>query len=341
MNKTQTRILIIVVLLAIAAYLYITNSSGTLRSDFSNFAIEDTSAVSKIFLSDKNSNNILLERTPNGWIVNKNNEAKQDGVNNLLEVIKRVSVKAPVPKSAMENVIKSMIGSSVKVEVYTNTNKPSKVYFVGGANQDHSGTYMLLENSSVPFLMHMEGFRGYLTPRFFTNINDWRSTKLFNYSINQISSLKLNHVKSPEQDFEIKINNNKLEFLSNEKNITETIDTIKVFQYLSMFKNLHFEGFEETKIPQFIDSVKASQPMEIYTITDIDGNTKILKTFLKPVRELKDSPIFDNTEKPPFDTDRFYGLINDSEFVVCQYFTFDPINKTVSHFLKETTNDRK
>ena len=58
-----------------------------------------------------------------------------------------------------------------------------KTWYVGTATPSHTGTYMVLETpegrGAKPYVVHMEGFTGYLSTRFFTSERDWRYTGMF------------------------------------------------------------------------------------------------------------------------------------------------------------------
>lgn len=335
MKKNKTVIIIFCFLLLIAGYLYYSRKSGTIRDEFSDFAVEDTSSIKKIFLVDNEKKSILLERLDTcQWKVNGKYRARQDAVSVLLTTIKRVSVKTPVPKAAFENVVKQIAGKHVKIEIYQEGEKPSKVYYVGHPNQEHSGTYMLMENSTVPFLMHIEGFRGFLTTRYFTNENEWRSTGIFEYRYGEISTIKLENIRHPEKSFLITekgINSYELSSLQNPSAKAE-YDTAALLQYVALYQKIHFEGFEETKTREFTDSIMNTQPFMVFTVTDKAGNTRRLKTFLKPAREgstdFEGHPIV-------YDLDRFYGLVDETDFVVLQYFVFDPLFADYGFFMKK------
>lgn len=331
MKKNYLILVTVAVLAALAAYLFYNKGKSTIRKELSDFAVEDTASVTKIFLVDNNKKSILLERVSgNKWTVNGKYDAREDAVNVLLATIKRVAVKTPVPKAAFENVVKQIAVKHVKIEIYQGEDEPSKSYYVGHTNPEHTGNYMLLENSSVPFLMHIEGFRGFLTPRYFTNENEWRSTAIFNYGYGEISSIKLEYPASMGKSFLItETGNNRYSLKSLEDNSEITYDTTALLKYVASYQKVHFEGFEETKPAQFIDSVIKTAPAHIFTVTDKTGSTKSLKTFLKPVAEgstdIEGKPI-------SHDLDRFYGLVDERDFVVLQYFVFDPLLKTADDF---------
>lgn len=332
------RILILLLLLAVAGgtafYLSQKNTdSSTLPKEISDFAVKDTGSVTKIFLADKSGNTVTLERQEKGkWRLNDDLIARKDYIDVLLETLRGIKVKAAISRSAYNNILKNMAGSSTKVEIYQGGDKPSKVYFVGSSNQTHSGSYMLLEGADVPFLMHKPGFKGYLGPRYSTSENEWRSKEIFEYSENNLASVKVEYLQEPKKSFEIQHSE------SNELTLTSLLsgqvitqfDTAAIYAYLSSYKKIHFESFEETKSTTYIDSVSLSNPQIIYSVTDRSGKTKVVKTFVKPAKEdgtdIDGNPI-------DHDLDRLYALINDKQFVVIQYHVFDNLSYSLNDFL--------
>ncbi len=152
MKKNKIILLIVLALLVFAGFLYFSQKSNTIKKELSDFAVEDTGKIEKLFLVDNEKRSVLLERTnPGRWNLNGKFEARADAVNVLLSTIKRVAVKTPVPKSAFDNVVKQIAAKHVKIEIYSEGDNLIKSYYVGHPNQEHNGTYMLLENSSVPF----------------------------------------------------------------------------------------------------------------------------------------------------------------------------------------------
>ncbi|MBL4623808.1 MAG: hypothetical protein JKY42_01505, partial [Flavobacteriales bacterium] len=250
MKKNLLPIILLLILGGAAAYFYATNSSSTLKPELTNYAIKDTSAITKIFLADKRGNEILLEReTVKKWHVNKEFIARQDGINNLLDVIARVEIKTPINKAAYETIVKRIASSGVKVEICTDSDSPSKVYYVGGPSQDHTGTEMLLKGSSTPHLTYIPGIYGFLTPRYFVNINEWKDRAIFKYEYGEIAKIKVEYPQDPTESFEITdLGNSTFSLLDLTKNVeVSQYDTLALLDYIARFQNIHYEGFEETK----------------------------------------------------------------------------------------------
>lgn len=336
-NKGLIGLIIVLAGLLAAVYFGSKNSSSTIKKQLSNFAIEDTASITKVFLSDKSSNNVLLERIDgDNWTVNKDYRARQDVVVNLLKTIKELTVRAPVSKSRFDYTVKQLASNSTKVEIYqNNSEKPTKVYYVGGANQDNTGTYMLLENSSVPFLMHIEGHYGFVHTRYSPRINDWRDNTIWYFpgeKVTTIKNVKVEYPKDQNKSFEItKSAENSYTLKNSKSEVVPVPNNQVIYDYLRRFRKISYEGFEETKSEAYCDSIIKNTPVEtIWTIEEDNGRTTEVKAYLKPVKD--DAEDWEGNEIP-HDLERMYATINNQEFVIIQYFVFDPLTLTLQDFL--------
>ncbi|MCK5822458.1 MAG: DUF4340 domain-containing protein [Bacteroidales bacterium] len=329
MKKNRTTIVIVIVLFFIALFFYLTKSYSTIKKELRDFAVEDTATISKMFLVDKADKQVTLERENSHWTVNQKYIARRDIINLLLKTINRISVKSPVPKAAEENIIKSLAVKSTKIEIYKGEDL-IKTYYVGGPTQDQYGTYMLLKNSSRPFIMEISGFRGYLSTRYFTNENEWRSQAIFNNSFSSISSVTVNIPSKPNTSFKIlNLGNNSFELHDSKNQKIEEFDTLNVKTYLSHFKRINFNKFY-TNIEKYKkDSIIASQPEYIITLEDVNGNVKEAKTYKKPSEGQTDG----FGKKLKYDPDNMYAVFNNNQdLVFAQYYVFDPILKNINYF---------
>ncbi|MCK4662109.1 MAG: DUF4340 domain-containing protein [Bacteroidales bacterium] len=332
MKKNKISLIIVFVLLIISAYFYFSNSKSTIKKELRDFAVEDTSIVTKIFMVNKESNQLLLERQNGYWTVNKEYKARKDLVDLLLKTINRLHVKAPVSNSALENINKSLAVKSIKVEIYQH-DKLIKTYYVGGPTQDNYGTFMLIENSSKPFIVNIPGFRGFLSTRYNTSLSSWREKIIFNYKFQDISSISVTIPENPEKSFLINnLGNNKFELINTQnKNLVNKFDTIAVKQYIAYFKNINFDMFVKNVDSKNQDSILSTSPKYIISVIDINGESKKIKTYLKP----NDGGLInDEGELYEYDVDNLYAFINnDKDMVFIQYFVFDPIFKEIDDFI--------
>lgn len=335
MKKNKAFIIIALLLTALAVYLVINNSNTTLNVEKTSFAVEDTAAITKLFLADKRGYALTLNRMSSGeWNVNGKFAARQDAINTLLGTIKKVEMKAPIGMSARENILKDLASRGIKVEIYKDSNKPEKIYYVGGPTPDNFGTYMAIENNgdfSDPYITHIPGFYGYLTTRYIVLDYKWRSTAIFNSAYSEINSLKFEYFQKPEDSFEISKNENGEVILKSIKYNAPVanFDTIAVKEYLVNYNNIHFEAFEKLK-DATRDSVLASPKFFSISLTTNNGNTTSVTAY--PIKakpgavDLQGKPI-------DYDPDRMYARINDEEdLALIQYYTFDKLMKPLSWF---------
>jgi len=333
MKKNKLTLFLFILLSAIAAYLYYTNKTSTIKEELKDFAVKDTASITKIFLADKDGNKITLDKiSANHWKVNNKYDARNDAVDLLLQTMYQLEVKSPVSKAAFNTVVKTMAVQSKKIEIYQGGDQPSKVYFVGHSTQDNLGTYMLLENSAMPFVMCVPGFMGYLTTRFILQENEWRDTKIFRYEISDIQSVEVNYFEKTENSFLLHKNKDgKFIFKSLHTSKTiENIDKEAALGYFASFKNVNCEFYVLEINPATKDSIIQHCKKFTITITDSFGTKNTAKAFNKPIKkgelDVNGNPIL-------YDIDRMYGLINDDkDFVIIQYYVFDPLTPPISYF---------
>lgn len=348
--KNKKLVIIAIILIPVAWWILTQNDNSTLKERESEFAISDTSAITKIFIADKQTNSVLLERTPDGWLLEGKYETNPRIVDFLLETMRRLKVKSPVPKAARDNIVKRMASIGRKVEIYQkayrinlfNTykffpyEKLSKVYYVGDVTPNNLGTYMLMEDAPEPYVVHIPGFRGFLTPRYSPMPDDWKSHKVFNHSLANIASVSMEFLELPDESFRVDISDSdgsyKLTQLRNNENITR-FDTLRLLNFLTSFNDLRYETRLNNLMSLVtIDSILQYDPIFEVTLIDDKHDTTYVVTYNKGTlsQEVKDETY--NTLIPE-DRDRFYALINDGEdFVLMQYYVFDKILYPLSYY---------
>jgi hypothetical protein len=336
MKKNLIGLAILLILGAIAFYVYQQRGSGTIKPDLHDFAVQDTSLVTKIFLVNKAGDRVTLERNgSNGWLVNKDHKARKDAVDILLKTIKRVEMKAPVAKTAHDNIVKLLAGKSVKVEIYEG-DELIKTYYVGDATKDNMGTYMLIEGSRTPFICHIPGFMGYLTSRYMTRPLEWRDTEIFNYQLAEIAEVKVDFHQEPERSFKITHSADRVVRLF-KLNPTETLipemDTVFVKRYLLNYRDIRFEGIQPYEKHR-IDSIVNSPPYFTITVKNQNGATHSITSYRLPA-----NPDAIDGEGAPliWDTDRMHGVMNgnENEILLIQYFSFDRLTVPIQVLLKD------
>lgn len=345
MKKKKVILFSIIVLIIVSVFIIFSYSSGTYNEKIKNFAVEDTSKVTKIFLANKDNNTVLLEREQSGkWRLNGTYEALQPFVDLFLETIQRIKVKNPVPQKSNDFIFKRMSSNSVKCEIYEQCyridfmgikffphEKMTRCYYVGDPTQDNLGTFMLMEGSDIPFVVYLPGFRGYVSGRYRADEKDWRSRKLLNYNASDIQHVSLEYLESPDCSFSIDIDQSgKINFNTSESNQPKSVDTLKIINYLNSFKNINIESFVSYNMDSLrIDSIIHTSPTKILTLTPYNGETITLQIY--PLRPPL-NPIDETTGLPQESLDRFY-IYTKGDFLLAQYFVFDKILRKREYFV--------
>lgn len=356
MRKYRTSIILIVVLAVVAAFMLINKNSGnTIRNKSNVFAVPDTSNITKFFLADKKNNSVKVERLADGnWVVNGKYDVNPTMVQVMLKTFISIDIKAPVARATRNTVIRMMAGKSVKTEIYQQVyrinlfnriklfphEKLTRTYYVGDATMDNTGTFMLMAGSEDPYIVNIPGFRGFVATRYSAIEADWRSHIVFKFRVPEISSVNVKFNESPAQSYLISNQNNRtftLTSLIDNRNIDQ-FDTLKVVEYLSMFRSLSYEQILDEMTKTKYDSIVASTPTKEITLVDKLGKPHTLKAW----RRKADVGQLDlDGNQAEWDLERMYGLIDNSENLVSiQYFVFNDVFVPLQWFTGNTKTNQ-
>ncbi len=352
MKKNKNFIIILIIIVPAAIWFVLQNDSSTLKEKETGFAVKDTSLVTKIFIADKQTNSITLTRTKKGWILNDKFNTNNRVVESLLGTMNRIKVKAPVPKIGRNSIVSRLASIGIKVEVYQSAykidfgenfkffpyEKLAKVFYVGDATPDNLGTYMLIEGAEHPYITHITGFRGFLTPRFSPIADDWKSHVIFNQTLSDISSVSVKFGEKPEESFKVDVLSSDGSYKLTRMIDNSTIinyDTLKLLNFLTSFSDLRYESRLNNLMSTIRQDSIINMP-KVYEVTmvDDDQDTTYMACFNKRAlpEEIREEAYF---QLIPLDHDRFYGLVNDGEdFVLLQFYTFNKVLYPLSYYTR-------
>jgi hypothetical protein len=319
------KILIVILLITIAVIaFYKSNNKTPIQKELNNFAIEDTSSITKVFFADRFDNTVTLKKLNGQWLVDDKYTVRADAIEYLLKTMKTIEVKHPVSNSMHDKIIKNISVNAVKVEIFTYDNEQAfKTYYVGGETKDMIGSYMIMENSSRAFAVYIPGFNGFLAPRYnidgaVVNVDLWRNRNIFNFKAEEIKSVSVKNNDNDKESFSIYAE--KGEYFFTRNNITKRIPLKNGKQYFDLFDNVNCEGFMNNFSKK--DSIFNSQPFHIITIEDINNNTTTLQSFHK--KPEKEEYLQIDGKKQEYDVDRMYAKFKD-DLLLIQFYVFDKI----------------
>ena len=335
MKKNLVFLVLFILLVAIAGWLFYIKKDGSISEALRDFAVSDTGSVVKIFIADKAGQAVTLEKVEdNDWILNGKFPARPDAIKTLLTTIHDMEVRSPVSKRGYNTVIKNIAATGLKVELY-NSKGIIKTFYVGGPSQDQLGTFMYLENSTVPFIIHIPGFDGYLTPRFIVRADDWKIKNVFRIKRGELKKLEVVDRERPGYVFTITNDGQKQYKLFDETgNEIPNVSQDKIYSYLQFYDMLNYEMAELTLNSEQRDSLRKVPPFRSISLTGNDGKTKTIYLWRRPQTNVTVNKANEAGEPYPFDIDRMNAQIEgDSSLIVVQYFSFEKLFRKPADFM--------
>ena len=348
-RKKNIIIICIAVVLAIVAVWVALRGLRTATFE-QDYHIEDIASVCRVYISDKENNNVLLERNDadSTWLIDGKYEASQPMVDLMLETLHTMRIRQQVNKNAVSNVIKRISTSSVKAEVYQRKpfinwfggrlqlfprTKLTTTYFIGFETQDQMASHIYRKGDKLPYIIHIPGFRGFLAPRFPTAATAWRSHRIAAVDIKHLSRVELTIPACPEESFAIYREGDDFRMeLTSPRRPVDGFDTMRVAQLLSSFTSLNFDEYASAVPNANPDSSLAQAPRAILRITDTDGNTHEVKTYIKYQNPDDHRAMPDESMYEMFDVNRLYAIVDNTDTVLIQYYIFDNILQPASYF---------
>ncbi len=343
MKKNIILLLVLAVLAIAAGVVYFQSHTSTISDEpLTDFAIEDTAKVNKVVITDHLGKVAVVERVPGErlWRLNGKLHAREDAVNLMLKTFNRIRIRGNVSDSSRANMLKLLASSSKRVEIFTGGNEPAKIWYVGIPTPDHTGTIMLLEipgigRSEEPYIVHMEGFTGFLSTRFFTNEMEWRYTGIFEYPHLEVSKVRMINHMIPADSWEVRFSGgNNIELWScdvagaSERKALR-FDTTAVKEQLLLFKKVHVESFNTQLTESQTDSLGQAQAAYTLEVTDSKGKTTTIDLHLKPSKKAIED---DYGNIIPFDLDYFWAKTQDGEIAMAQSYNFSPLLNPIGKF---------
>lgn len=345
MRKTLLYLLILL-LLGFGIYYFIFNNTSTPYSaSEAGFTIKDTASIGKIFIVSNDGEAVTLERTDSCWVVNRRYKAMPSTLNLVLTTLAQQAPLYPVTKSALENVIKNLSTDATKVEVYDRAGKKMKVFYVGGAAVNNTGTNMLIEGAQTPYVVQVPGFSGYITARYTTRMADWRDRTLFNIPPNEIKTVSMQYFDKPINSFVITRDDKDSVTVQADKNLMSGLEGMnkrRARTYLRYFTNVNCEGYlnglEDMNV-----TIKTAPKEAAIDILGMHGQHLHADIYFMALNKRSKNILTHNEDVPDdYDSDRMYAVVNNGlDTVMIQRFAFRNIlHKGYEFFQKDVQGQR-
>lgn len=249
---------ILAIFTAIAVYLaFKQDKISTLDESDIAFAIGEDQKVDKIVLKDRDGNTVKLSLTEGIWYVNDEYPAFEPFVTNFIDnTLRKIEIKGPVAEAAKQNVIRSMVGDAIRVDIW-NQDELIRSYYVGAYTPDMKGSYMHMKGSESPFVTYIPGFDGYLSPRYNLEPDEWFDRTIFDFEAEEIREVEMQNLINQSESFKIIRKGESLELTPYTPSASESA----IKSYLALFTFKNFEGFPEYLEQAQQDSIAHSAPL--------------------------------------------------------------------------------
>ncbi len=336
-------LIISLLLLALATYFFVFNEEFEAVEQYdSKFKLENASEnTTKIEIIESNGLKITLEKAKNSdaWFCNKYYLTRKDAIDKVLEIAEQWRIEKPITKAGTENIKERLLQNGKQIKYYFNNQHetPEKHFYINGTPPDRKGAYMILEGAENPYVVMSPAVLGSPEIMFHTNIEKWRTHKIFGGDASYINKLSVNYPANKEKNFSIERKDNELVLLENDFCPKDkTIDKTALKTMLDKVAKLNIESFDNTYSKKE-EIIKSPVYCEINIFSYEEKLSQEIKIYRMPVNDKSKMIKMPEGEKQLYDVDRFYATMNKGkDFVIIQQFAFEYLfSKTCASFFKE------
>lgn len=340
MKKFLFWLILICFIAALGTYFWSKKGFNTFSTKDTTFSISDSSILDKIEITGPYGRTLVLERWEDSekWTVDGRYVAAQEAIDLLLETLEKMRVNYPVPKAAKENVLKKMANSPRKVKLFSNGENIKTILMAGTPQNAKKGTFMSIEGSEEPYVVHIPGFEGFMGSRFFVDAQDWRHRIAVKTVRENIESIKVSYPNEMKNSFEIAKKGDKWEVLplgheANQTSMGQTASQAMIEAYLEGYKQLPVEAYENFYPRK--DSLSKTSPSTIFEIAEKGGKKSKLTIFPMPRTERSKSQTDHDGKELPYDLDRYFLEFNDGkDWAIIQHRSYAPVLLKYQDFFK-------
>jgi hypothetical protein len=339
MKKYLPYIIVFLLLIAGVSYFMYQFSPSTLEKKESDFAIKNIDDVTQVRLSDVQGDVVTIKKNGKKWLVDGKYEINKGTRELLFTALQKVETNYPTPENGEKHVLDDMARQHNKCEIYLNNeDKPSKVYYVGGATADGEGTYMIMERGGQmarhSYVTHIPGVKAYLTGRYYPMEERWRTIWIFRDNDQTIQSLKVTYNREKQKSFEIKlVGKDSFALANSDGQVLEQPKQKFIHQYLNFYDALPLEQFENKNTAARDTAVNPQLPFCTLTMKRTDNTESTVILYYIPVNDQTRLQYDDNGRKLLYDIEHYYILFNDKkDLALIQYYTWGKILHSYQDF---------
>jgi len=326
MNRNKITLVVLVVLVAVSAWLLLSKRSGTYaRSDF-EFAVLDTNQITGVEITGRGGK-VMLVKNEFSWRLDGSTPVRKDRMSGMLVLLSRLEVLSPVSRSRTEEV-STQLQTEGKRVLITLDKGAGREYFVFHDTTETNATYMMMKDADTPFRMGVRGYkRRNLAVLYNTEKRYWRENLLLHYQPEQIQYISLQHKRELDNTFQLARNASGGFEMSIGIVPGDWFNplTSKLNQYLGYFYGIRFEAYVDPGQETPLKYEYNEEPDYVLEVGSSTGKRTSLSLF----------PVFTvNLEGiKKMDLNVLYAKIDDWDgMVVLNYMEIDPLLKDPGYF---------
>ena len=274
-------VILICLLLVFGAFYFFSQKDGDEKINALNaersFMVEAT-ALHKVIISERNKKPVLLTRnTDKTWQLNNKYLARENAVDNLLEILENVELKYIPESQAKKNILNEMRTIGIQVDLYDKEDNRIKSYQVGGSTPDERGTYLMMSGSRQPFVVKIPSMEGSIRGRFILSESDWRDRSVVKEDVSKLAYINVQYFNQRENDFQLSKNNSNQWTLRNNEQQELNANPENIRAYVEGFDQVYAE-YIDNKNP-LRDSISNLIPFTQIDYGETAENHKTLRLF--------------------------------------------------------------
>ena len=329
-TKIKWALFFLILVAGISVWFLTDDKKSEKSSNPYHFAVKDTSAITRIFMTDRSGTRINLIRQPSHWVLNNTYPARQNAIDNLMDAIRRVELKFIPPGVALDHITKDLATHGIKVVIYGKGDHILKGYYVGGVTPDERGTYMIMEGSEKPAVTYIPGWEGGLRARYWMHPVDWRDRTVLGFSFDEIKEVTVQYPEQAGESFHLGKTGKGIEvrpLFRSAKSQDQGEVPGAGEAYLMGFRNLGAEAIVENQ--NLIDSLRGMKPFAMISVLTENSEVRTIEIF--PYEEAGSG-----YQRP---SERYYALSNWGDLYLIQDRIFRRILRGYSYFTLPGTTD--
>ncbi len=326
MNRNKITLVLLVVLVAVSAWLLLSKRSGTYARSAVEFAVLDTNLITGVEITGRGGK-VMLVKNEFTWRLNGSTPVRKNRMSGMLVMLSRLEVLSPVSRSRSEEVSRQLRTEGKRVTI-TLPKGADREYFVFHDTSETNATYMMMKDADTPFRMGVRGYkRRDLAALYNTDERYWRDNLLLNYLPEQIQYISLQHKHEPDNTFYLARNaSGGFEMSTGMVPGDWFIPvTSKLNQYLGYFYGIRFDAYVDPGQDTPLKYEYKEEPDFVLEVGSSTGMRTSLSLF----------PVFTVNREGmiKMDLNVLYAKIDDWDgMVVLNYMEIDPLLKDPGYF---------